>query len=70
LKNGGGARGKCVREINGWVLMDQSKEHPQWAHIEKPLNINSNINNKKQDCKIGSVCGGILVGGWRVKEGD
>jgi hypothetical protein len=25
-------------------------------HRETPLNINSDINNKRQDCKIGTVC--------------
>jgi hypothetical protein len=27
------------------------------------LNINLNINNENQDCKIGTVQGGIVVGG-------
>jgi hypothetical protein len=26
------------------------------------LNINLNINNEKQDCKIGTICGGVLMG--------
>jgi hypothetical protein len=35
------------------------------------LNINLNINNVRQDCKIGTVCGrGVLMGGMRVNEGD
>jgi hypothetical protein len=34
------------------------------------LNINLNINNKRQDCKIGTVCAGILVGEGRVNEVD
>jgi hypothetical protein len=29
------------------------------------VNINLSINNKNQDCKIGTVCGGVLVGGGR-----
>jgi hypothetical protein len=39
-------------------------------HLETPLNINLNINNEKQGCKVGTVCGGVLVGRGRVKEGD
>jgi hypothetical protein len=31
--------------------------------LRHPSNINLNINNERQDCKIGTVCGG------RVKEG-
>jgi hypothetical protein len=41
------------------------------------LNINSNINNENEDCKICRVCAGrgeVQVGeeggGWRVKEED
>jgi hypothetical protein len=37
-------------------------------HWDIPLNIDLNINNKKQYCKIGTVCvEGVLVegGGWR-----
>jgi hypothetical protein len=34
------------------------------------LNIDLEINNEKQDCKIGTVCGEVLVGGGRVKKGD
>jgi hypothetical protein len=33
------------------------------------LNINFVINNEKQDCEIGTVCGGIIVGGERVNDG-
>jgi hypothetical protein len=33
------------------------------------LDLNLNINNEKQDCKIGTV-EGVLVGEARVKEGD
>jgi hypothetical protein len=39
-------------------------------HWEIPLNIDLNISNKRQDCKIGTVCGGVLMGGRRVNEGD
>jgi hypothetical protein len=38
-------------------------------HQETPLNINFVINNEKQDCEIGTVCGGIIVGGERVNDG-
>jgi hypothetical protein len=35
------------------------------------LNINLNLNNEKQDFKIGTVCVvGLPVGGERVNEGD
>jgi hypothetical protein len=36
------------------------------------VNINLNINNERQDCKIGTVYvwDGVLVGGDRVNEGD
>jgi hypothetical protein len=51
--------------------MDQSKVYPQHGiHQETPLNINLNINIKRQDCKIGTVCVQVLVGGGKVKEGD
>jgi hypothetical protein len=33
-----------------------------------PLNVNLNINNEKQDCKIGTVC--VEGTSRRVKEGD
>jgi hypothetical protein len=32
-------------------------------HRETPLNIDLNINNKRQDCKTGTVCGGGLAEG-------
>jgi hypothetical protein len=35
---------------------------------EAPLNINLNINNERQDCKIGTAWGGSTGGGERVKE--
>jgi hypothetical protein len=34
------------------------------------LNINLNINNKNQDCKIDAVEEGALVGRRRAKERD
>jgi hypothetical protein len=34
------------------------------------LNIDLEINDERQDCKIGTMYGGILVGGRRVSEGD
>jgi hypothetical protein len=39
-------------------------------HWEIPWNIDLNISNESQDCKIGTVCvGGVLVGGGRwMKE--
>jgi hypothetical protein len=40
------------------------------GEYSKGLNINSNTNNENQDYKIDAVCGGVLVGGRRVKEGD
>jgi hypothetical protein len=46
--------------------MNQSKVYQQWIYILKtPLSINLNINNGKQDCKIGTV-----FGEGRVNEGD
>jgi hypothetical protein len=42
---------------------------------ETPLNINLNVKNENQDCKVGTVCGGILVGGegewkrWYMVDG-
>jgi hypothetical protein len=51
--------------------MSQSKVYPRWAYIkDSPLNINLNINSKKQDCKIDTACVGGLVEMRRVKEGD
>jgi hypothetical protein len=37
-------------------------------HWNTPLNLNLDINNERQECKIGTVVG-VLVGG-RVNEGD
>jgi hypothetical protein len=34
------------------------------------LNTDLNINYERQDCKIGTVCGGILVEMGRVNGGD
>jgi hypothetical protein len=42
-------------------------------HWDTPLNVNLNINNKNQDCKIGTVCvvgRGAFVEEGMVKEGD
>jgi hypothetical protein len=40
-------------------------------HRQILLNIDLDINNERQDCKKGSVCGGgLLVGGGRANEGD
>jgi hypothetical protein len=35
-----------------------------------PLNMDSGIHNGRQDCEIGTVCGGALVGGERVNGGE
>jgi hypothetical protein len=32
--------------------------------------IKKEIINKRQDCKVDTVCGGVLVGGARMNEGD
>jgi hypothetical protein len=34
------------------------------------LNTGLGIKNERQDCKIGTVCGEVLVGGARVNAGD
>jgi hypothetical protein len=39
-------------------------------HGDTPVNINLNVNNEKQDCKISTVVGGMPVRGGRVKERD
>jgi hypothetical protein len=39
-------------------------------HWENILNVNFYNNDKRQDCQIGRVCGGVLEGGGRVNEGD
>jgi hypothetical protein len=44
-------------------------------HREIPLNINLEINNERQDCKIGFVCVCVCVcvcvyAGGRVNKGD
>jgi hypothetical protein len=39
-------------------------KHTHSGHaLRHPLNINLNINNEKQDCKIGTVCGRYECGG-------
>jgi hypothetical protein len=39
------------------------------THEETPLNIDLNINNERQDCKIGAVCVCVyLWGERRMKE--
>jgi hypothetical protein len=38
------------------------------THREIPLNIDLEINNEKQDCKIGTVCVGTC-GGGKMNEG-
>jgi hypothetical protein len=37
---------------------------------ETPLNIDFGINNERQDCKIGTVCRVVLVGGGSVNGRD
>jgi hypothetical protein len=49
---------KGLGRVMEGVEWTKLKVHLQWAYIETPLNINLNINNENQDCKIGSVCGG------------
>jgi hypothetical protein len=60
--------GKRVRESNRRGWMGQSKVDSQ-RHWETPWNIYLNINNnKRQDCKIGTVWGGTCGMGkceWR-----
>jgi hypothetical protein len=34
------------------------------------LYIDFGINNERQDCKIGALCGGVLVGRVRMTSGD
>jgi hypothetical protein len=63
-----GGRREGVRESNGRGWMLQSKVYSQRAYIEKqtPLNINLDINNKRQDYKIGTVWGILMEG----REGE
>jgi hypothetical protein len=37
-------------------LMEGVKWTPSGNTLRNPLNIDLNINNKRQDCKIGTVC--------------
>jgi hypothetical protein len=49
-------------------LKDKNKVDAQLEHTEKTLwNMDLNTNSKRQDYKIGTVCGGVLVGGrgWK-----
>jgi hypothetical protein len=39
------------------------------THREIPLNTDFGVNNERQDCKIGTVCG-VLVRGGIVSRGD
>jgi hypothetical protein len=34
------------------------------------LNINLNINDERQDCKIGTALGAVTTGRRKVNEGD
>jgi hypothetical protein len=49
-----GLGGKGVWESNGTGWMDQVKDTHSGGG-DTPLNINLNINNENQDCKIGTV---------------
>jgi hypothetical protein len=49
----------------GWTKLKYTSGHT----LRHSLNINSNINNERQDCKIGKVCVRVLVGGEKVNEG-
>jgi hypothetical protein len=39
-------------------------------HQETPLNIDLNISNERQECKIDTVCGDVFLGGVKVNERD
>jgi hypothetical protein len=39
-------------------------------HQETPLNIDFGINNERQDCKIGTLCGGSICRRREVNGGD
>jgi hypothetical protein len=51
LKNGGE-----VKAMEG-VEWTKVKYTHRGHTLRHPLNINLNINNENQDCKIGTVCG-------------
>jgi hypothetical protein len=38
--------------------------------LRNPLNINFDINNKRQNWKVGTEWGGVLVRGGSVNKGD
>jgi hypothetical protein len=56
-------------ESNGRGWSDKIKYTTAGIYWETPLNIHLDINNERQDCKIGTVCGGgqVLVGGGMKK---
>jgi hypothetical protein len=64
LKNGG-------QEVKGKGEQLKGLNSPKWStltmgiHWDTPLNINLNINNENQDCKVGTVCAGEEGGGWK-----
>jgi hypothetical protein len=51
-------------EVKGkWRVMERVEQTKvKYTHsmdtLRNPLNTDLNINNKRQDCKIGTVCGG------------
>jgi hypothetical protein len=52
-------------EGNEWTKVKYTHSGPTLR--KTPLNINSIINNEKQNCKIGTVC---VVGTRRREEGE
>jgi hypothetical protein len=54
----------------GW--MDQSKVYSQQGYVEKSLWISTYIliMNDSTVYKLGTMYGGVLVGGRRANEGD
>jgi hypothetical protein len=62
---------KGVKESNGRGEWTNVKYTHGGIHWETPSNINSNINNEKQDYKIGRMCSGrVPMAGGRVNEGN
>jgi hypothetical protein len=49
--------------------IELSKVFTAGIHLGTPLNIDLEINNKGQYCKLDTVWGGVLVGRGRVNEG-
>jgi hypothetical protein len=51
-----GVGAKEVRKSNGRVEWTRVKYTHSGHTLRHPLKINLNINNEKQDCKIGTMC--------------